>query len=165
MWSHVGWIVAGTAQKHERDVLERYVPDLLKDRFYVWLSRYYCVPLVLLGLVLLALGGWKVVMWSVFMRATLQLHATWLVNSATHLWGRRRFETGEDSRNSWWVALLTFGEGWHNNHHAHPTSARHGLRWYEIDFNWWGIRVLQLLRLAKGVKLVRLKALPASTDS
>ena len=158
MWSHVGWIVAGTAQKHERDVLERYVPDLLKDRFYVWLSRYYCVPLVLLGLVLLALGGWKVMMWSVFMRATLQLHATWLVNSATHLWGRRRFETGEDSRNSWWVALLTFGEGWHNNHHAHPTSARHGLRWYEIDFNWWGIRVLQILGLARAIKRVRFNA-------
>ncbi len=157
-WSHVGWIVAGTAQKHERVVMERYAPDLLKDRFYVWLSRYYYVPLILLALVLLALGGWRVVMWSVFLRVTLGLQATWLVNSATHIWGRRRFETGEDSRNSWWVALLTFGEGWHNNHHAHPTSARHGLRWYEIDFNWWGIRVLQLLGLARAIKRVRFNA-------
>jgi fatty-acid desaturase len=157
-WSHVGWIVAGTAQKHDRVVMERYAPDLLKDRYYVWLSRYYCVPLILLALVLLALGGWRVVMWSVFLRVTLGLQATWLVNSATHLWGRRRFETGEDSRNSWWVALLTFGEGWHNNHHAHPTSARHGLRWYEIDFNWWGIRVLQLLGLARAIKRVRFNA-------
>jgi len=157
-WSHVGWIVAGTAQKHERVVMERYAPDLLKDRYYVWLSRYYYVPLILLALVLLALGGWRVVMWSVFLRVTLGLQATWLVNSATHLWGRRRFETGEDSRNSWWVALLTFGEGWHNNHHAHPTSARHGLRWYEIDFNWWGIRVLQLLGLARAIKRVRFNA-------
>jgi len=157
-WSHVGWIVAGTAQKHERVVMERYAPDLLKDRYYVWLSRYYCVPLILLALVLLALGGWRVVMWSVFLRVTLGLQATWLVNSATHLWGRRRFDTGEDSRNSWWVALLTFGEGWHNNHHAHPTSARHGLRWYEIDFNWWGIRVLQLLGLARAIKRVRFNA-------
>jgi stearoyl-CoA desaturase (delta-9 desaturase) len=157
-WSHVGWIVAGTAQKHERVVMERYVPDLLKDRYYVWLSRYYYVPLILLALVLLALGGWRVVMWSVFLRVTLGLQATWLVNSATHIWGRRRFETGEDSRNSWWVALLTFGEGWHNNHHAHPTSARHGLKWYEIDFNWWGIRVLQLLGLARAIKRVRFNA-------
>ncbi len=157
-WSHVGWIVAGTAQKHERVVMERYAPDLLRDRYYVWLSRYYCVPLILLALVLLALGGWRVVMWSVFLRVTLGLQATWLVNSATHIWGRRRFETGEDSRNSWWVALLTFGEGWHNNHHAHPTSARHGLRWYEIDFNWWGIRVLQLLGLARAIKRVRFNA-------
>ena len=157
-WSHVGWIVAGTAQKHERAVMERYAPDLLKDRFYVWLSRYYYVPLIVLALVLLALGGWGLMMWSVFLRVTLGLQATWLVNSATHLWGRRRFETGEDSRNSWWVALLTFGEGWHNNHHAHPTSARHGLRWYEIDFNWWGIRVLQLLGLARAIKRVRFNA-------
>jgi stearoyl-CoA desaturase (delta-9 desaturase) len=71
------------------------------------------------------------------------------------MWGKRRFETGDDSRNSWWVALLTFGEGWHNNHHAHPTSARHGLRWYEIDFNWWGIRAFQLLGLARRIKRVR----------
>jgi fatty-acid desaturase len=96
-----------------------------------------------------------VMLWGVFLRLVIGLHATWLVNSATHLWGKRRFETGEDSRNSWWVALLTFGEGWHNNHHAHPTSARHGLKWYEIDFNWWGIRVLQLLGVARGVKRVR----------
>jgi stearoyl-CoA desaturase (delta-9 desaturase) len=86
---------------------------------------------------------------------------TWLVNSATHLWGRQRFQTGDDSRNSLWVALLTFGEGWHNNHHAHPTSARHGLAWYEFDPNWYGIRVLQLLKLAKAVKLVSLKPAPA----
>jgi stearoyl-CoA desaturase (delta-9 desaturase) len=123
------------------------------------------VPLILLGIILLVVGGWGLLFWGVFLRVTVGLHATWLVNSATHLWGRRRFETGDNSRNSWWVALLTWGEGWHNNHHAYPTSARHGLAWYEIDFNWWGIRVLQLLRLAKGVKLVRLKALPASTDS
>src|SRR5688572_12211896 len=69
--------------------------------------------------------------------------------------GGRRFETGDDSRNSWWVALLTFGEGWHNNHHAHPTSARHGLRWYEIDLNWLGIRALQFLGLAHGIKRLR----------
>ena len=97
-------------------------------------------------------------MWSVFLRVTLGLQATWLVNSATHLWGKRRFETGEDSRNSWWVALLTFGEGWHNNHHAHPTSARHGLKWYEVDFNWGGIRVLQFLGLARAIKRVRFNA-------
>ena len=94
-------------------------------------------------------------LWGIFLRVTVGLNATWLVNSATHLWGRRRFVTQEDSRNSWWVALLTFGEGWHNNHHAFPTSARHGLRWYEIDVNWWGIKALQLLGLARAIKRVR----------
>jgi fatty-acid desaturase len=164
-WSHMGWILTGTAQQHSREVLERYAPDLMKDRFIVALNRVYFVPLILLGIILLAVGGWPLLFWGIFMRVTVGLHATWLVNSATHLWGRRRFKTKDNSRNSWWVALLTWGEGWHNNHHAHPTSARHGLAWYEVDFNWWGIRTLQVLRLAKGVKLVSLKALPAPSDS
>lgn len=161
-WSHVGWVVIGTAQAHEQSVVERYAPDLLKQRFYVYLNRYFYVPLVVLGLLLLAFGGWGIMLWGVFLRLTLGLHATWLVNSATHLWGKKRFDTGEDSRNSWWVALLTFGEGWHNNHHAHPTSARHGFRWYEIDFNWWGIRVLQFFGLARGIKRARFNA--STTD-
>ena len=153
-WSHVGWILWGTGQQYDSSVVAHYAPDLVKDRFHVWLNRLYWVPLVLLGLALLALGGWPYLMWGIFFRVTFNLHATWLVNSATHMWGRRRFATGDDSRNNWWVALLTFGEGWHNNHHAHPVSARHGLAWYEIDPNWWGIRVMQFLRLAKSVKLV-----------
>jgi fatty-acid desaturase len=157
-WAHIGWILRGTAQAHDRAVLERYASDLLKDRYYVWLDKYYTVTLIVLGLVLLFFGGWGVMLWGVFVRVTLGLHATWLVNSATHLWGKRRFETLEDSRNSWWVALLTFGEGWHNNHHAFPTSARHGLKWYEIDSNWWVIRILQLLGVARGIKRVHLNA-------
>jgi stearoyl-CoA desaturase (delta-9 desaturase) len=160
-WAHIGWILTGTAQQHDAEVLQRYAPDLLKDRFHVWLNRFYYVPLILSGALLLYFGGWGVMLWGVFLRVTWGLHATWLVNSATHLWGRQRFDTGDDSRNSWWVALLTYGEGWHNNHHAHPTSARHGLAWYEIDFNWYGIRILQLFRLAKSVKLVSSKAAPA----
>jgi fatty-acid desaturase len=154
-WAHVGWILRGTAQDHDQATIERYAPDLCKDRFYVWLDRFYYVPLIVLAVLLLVFGGWSVMLWGVFLRVTLALHSTWLVNSATHMWGRRRFDTGEDSRNSWWVALLTFGEGWHNNHHAHPTSARHGFKWYEIDFNWWGIRVLQLLGVARRIKRVR----------
>lgn len=153
-WAHVGWVLTGTAQDHDRATLERYAPDLLKDRFYVLLSRSFYVPQFLLGIALLVFGGWGVMLWGICLRVTLGLHATWLVNSATHLWGRKRFDTGEDSRNSWWVALLTFGEGWHNNHHAHPTSARHGLKWYEIDFNWWSISLLRIVGLARGIKRV-----------
>ena len=154
-WAHVGWVVRGTAQDHDEATLKRYTADLLKDRYYVWLEWFYFVPLLVVGILLVVFGGWGVMLWGVFLRVTVGLHATWLVNSATHLWGRRRFGTFEDSRNSWWVALLTFGEGWHNNHHAFPTSARHGLRWYEIDFNWWGIRVLQLLGLARAIRRLR----------
>lgn len=154
-WSHIGWILVGTAQQHDRAVLERYAPDLMKDRFYRWLLRWWFLPLVTVGLLLWFFGGFGMLLWGIFLRTTFGLHATWLVNSATHMWGTQRFKTSDDSRNNWWVALLTFGEGWHNNHHAHPRSARHGLRWYEIDLNWYGIRALQLLRLAKSIKLTR----------
>lgn len=157
-WAHMGWILRGTAQQFDDATRRRYAPDLMKDRFHVWMDRWHYVPLVVLSLVLAALGGWQLVLWGIFLRVTVGLHVTWLVNSATHIWGRQRFDTGDDSTNNWLVALITFGEGWHNNHHAHPRSARHGLAWYEIDINWWGIRALQFLRLAKGVKLARLNA-------
>ena len=108
---------------------------------------------MILGLALYALGGWPFVLWGVFLRIVFSWHVTWFVNSVTHIWGNRRFATRDDSRNSWWVALLTFGEGWHNNHHANPSSARHGLCWYELDINWYGIRMLKLLGLAKAVRI------------
>jgi hypothetical protein len=98
-------------------------------------------------------GGVPYLLWGVFVRTVFGLHSTWLVNSATHMWGTQRFITGDDSTNSFWVAILTFGEGWHNNHHAFPQVARHGLTWYEIDFNWYGIRSLQALGLAWDISL------------
>ena len=164
-WAHMGWILRGTAQQHGEDVMLRYAPDLMKDRFHVWLNRFYYLPLIALGVGLFAFGGWSMLMWGIFLRVVFGLHATWLVNSATHLWGTRRFVTTDDSTNSWWVALLTFGEGWHNNHHAHPRAARHGLTWYEIDVNWYGIRALQLLGLAKDIKLISKAAMTAQPEA
>ena len=155
-WAHMGWILTGEAMHHDTTTLARYVPDLAKDKFHVWITKYHWVPLTILGIVLLAVGGWPFVVWGIFLRTTVGLHCTWLVNSATHMFGTRRFSTRDDSRNSFWVALLTFGEGWHNNHHAHPTSARHGLKWWEIDLNWYGIQVLRLLGLARQIKVVDL---------
>ncbi len=154
-WSHMGWIVLGDSKHNDTAMMSRYAPDLAKDRFYRWLNTYHYVPLVVLGVLLLTLGGLPYLLWGVFLRVTLGLHATWLVNSATHLWGQRRFATRDDSRNNWWVALLTFGEGWHNNHHAHPTSARHGLAWYELDVTWLQIRLLSLLGIARAVRVAR----------
>jgi fatty-acid desaturase len=168
-WAHMGWILVGRAQEHPPAVLRRYAPDLMRDPIQCWINRLYVWPVIFLGLGLYAIGGWPFVTWGLCLRVVLGLHATWLVNSATHMWGSRRFSTRDDSRNNWWVACLTFGEGWHNNHHAHPTSARHGLAWYEIDMNWWGISTLRWLGLAKSIRQVRLKdpipsaALPVET--
>jgi len=150
-WAHAGWILVGKSMHHDTSTLSRYVPDLAKDKFHVFITKYHYVPMIVLGLVLLAIGGIPFVLWGVFLRTVFGLHSTWLVNSATHSWGSRRFTTRDLSTNSWWVALLSFGEGWHNNHHAHPTSARHGLAWYEVDMNWYGIWVLQKLGLARDV--------------
>jgi len=155
-WSHAGWIFMREPSHTRTEWIKRYAPDLSKDRFYVWLNKYHYVPMIPLGLILLAVGGLPMMLWGVCMRVVLGLHSTWLVNSAAHIWGSRRFATTDDSRNNWWVALLTFGEGWHNNHHAHPTSARHGLRWYEFDLTWLQIRFLEILGLVKAVQVPKL---------
>jgi stearoyl-CoA desaturase (delta-9 desaturase) len=151
-WSHMGWILTGQTMRNNAKELLPYVPELRNDKFHSWISRWHWVPITVLGAVLFAVGGWRWVLWGIFFRTVLGLHCTWLVNSATHMWGRQRFQTHDDSRNSLWVALLTFGEGWHNNHHAYPQSARHGIKWYEIDPNWYGIFFLRLIGLARDVK-------------
>ena len=155
--AHMGWIIMGDGLHHDDSVLARYAPDLSRDRVHVWLSKWHWTSNVIVGLALLAIGGIPYVLWGIFFRTTFGLHCTWLVNSATHKWGSRRFATRDDSTNNWWVAALTFGEGWHNNHHAHPTSARHGLAWYEVDLNWLGISTLKAFSLAWDIKLARIK--------
>jgi fatty-acid desaturase len=155
-WSHMGWILVGESKHADTRAMSRYAPDLAKRRFYVWLNNYHWLPITVLGVVLLAIGGLPLMLWGTCLRVVVGLHATWLVNSASHLWGSRRFATKDDSRNNWWVALMTFGEGWHNNHHAHPTSARHGLAWYEFDLSWLTLRVLKFLRLAKNIRVANL---------
>ena len=157
-WAHMGWILVGKSMHHDTSTLARYVPDLAKDKFYVWITKYHYVPLIAVGVILLAAGGWPVVLWGIFLRTVVGLQTTWLVNSATHSWGTRRYKTRDLSTNSLWVALLTWGEGWHNNHHAHPTSARHGLKWYEIDFNWYGIWMLNKLGLARDLRVADVRA-------
>jgi sn-1 stearoyl-lipid 9-desaturase len=156
VWAHMGWIMMGDAMHANTDVLKRYAPDLSKDRFHVALTTWHWVPQTVVGLLLLGLGGLPYLLWGMFFRTTYGLHATWLVNSATHLWGSRRFQTRDDSTNNWWVALLSWGEGWHNNHHAHPVSARHGLAWYELDFNWLAIKALAALGLAWDIKVAKI---------
>jgi stearoyl-CoA desaturase (Delta-9 desaturase) len=154
-WSHMGWIILGESKHSEVDYFRRYAPDLTRDPFYCWLNKYHWLPLTILGALLLAFGGVSVFLWAGAFRVVWGLHWTWAVNSATHMWGSRRFKTKDDSRNNWWVALMSFGEGWHNNHHGKPNSARHGLAWYELDITWLQINLLKSLGIASGVKVAK----------
>jgi len=164
-WSHVGWILFGEANHNNTQKMSKYAPDLAKHRFYVWLNNYHWLPMVVVGLALLAIGGVSMMLWGICLRVVFGLHATWLVNSATHMWGGRRFHTRDDSRNNWWVALITFGEGWHNNHHAHPTSARHGLAWYEFDPSWISLKFMRAIGLAKSIQVAKLDTAIAKQEA
>jgi sn-1 stearoyl-lipid 9-desaturase len=106
----------------------------------------------LLAVALYLIGGWPFVVWGMCVRLVVTYHSTWFVNSASHTFGYRNFDVSDLSTNCWWVALITYGEGWHNNHHAFPTSARHGLRPWEVDLSYAFIRMLKTVGLAWDVR-------------
>ena len=133
------------------DTYRKYAPDLAHDAFYSWLDRYFLLLQLPLGVLLYILGGRSFVVYGTFVRIVFLWHTTWLINSATHMIGNRTFETKDGSRNLWWAALLTFGEGWHNNHHAYPNVAKAGWQWWQVDVTWWAIQTLKTLGLAKKV--------------
>jgi sn-2 palmitoyl-lipid 9-desaturase len=150
-WSHMLWLFFHRPGVFDRQIYSKFAPDLARDRYYQWLDRNHLLLQVPLALLLYGLGGWPFVIYGVFLRAVILWHSTWLINSATHLVGPRRFAIADGSRNLWWAALLTYGEGWHNNHHAFPNVAKAGWRWWEIDVTWWAIRTLERVGLAKQV--------------
>lgn len=153
LWAHMMWIFKGTAQDHDAATFRKYVPDLLKDKGQVLIAKYFYLPIVVSALLLYAFGGWGALLWGVVVRVIFGWHTTWFVNSLAHMFGSRPFETTDDSTNNWFVAVLTFGEGWHNNHHAHPSSARHGLQRHQFDLNWLTIRLFEKLGWAKQIRL------------
>lgn len=159
-WAHAGWVLMGNSLRQDVATLKRYVPDLAEDKFHVWLTKYHLVPTGILAIILFAIGGFRLVLWGTFFRTVLGLHVTWIVNSAAHIWGSRRFETRDSSTNNWLIALISFGDGWHNNHHALPVSARHGLKWYEIDLSFYTIWILKQLGL---VTYIHEAQIPART--
>ena len=181
LWGHVGWIVCRHRDLDRTSHYERYVRDLLRDPFYLRLERRggwfvvfltHAMLIVLCGAVfgLIVSGGswqeslryaasWAV--WAVAVRTVFVLHGTWSVNSLSHVFGYRNYETRDESTNNWLVALIAHGEGWHNNHHAEPRAAAHGHRWFEFDMSWWIIRALERVGLAKDV--VRPKSMQKST--
>lgn len=152
-WAHMGWLFAYDEVLDHPTEHWRYVPEIAADPVHRFISEKNILLQLGLGLILLLWGGWPFVVWGVFVRIVFCWHCTWLVNSACHLWGYRNYETGEASRNNPWLALLTYGDGWHNNHHAYPTSAAHGLRGWEFDVGYLTIRLFSRLGLAGAVKL------------
>ena len=169
LWGHMGWLMVENQQVNSVMTYDRYARDVLKDPFYfafernllwVWVNMAQWAVFFLVGLAIGSYGGTlndgvqfglSLLVWGVFVRTVAVWHITWSVNSATHIWGYRNYETDENSRNNWLVALVSNGEGWHNNHHADQRSAAHGHRWWEFDVTYMTIWLLEKLGLATDV--------------
>jgi stearoyl-CoA desaturase (delta-9 desaturase) len=154
-WAHILWLFAYDEVLDHPVKHKRYASDLASDPVHRFIERTFVVQTFVLGGLLFAWGGWPAVIWGIFLRAVFVYHGTWLVNSAAHIWGYQTYQTNDGSRNNWWVALVSYGEGWHNNHHAYPNSAAHGLRWWEFDITYLTIRFLWLLGLVTDIHLPR----------
>ena len=158
-WAHAFWLAFSTDNGDPVGYTRKWVPDLLKDNFLVFLEKWFLAIHIVFGAAVTFAGyliggselavSWLV--WVVYLRMVAVLHTTWFVNSASHIWGYKNYETRDDSRNLWWVAVIAYGEGWHNNHHAHPRLAQHGHKWWEFDMTYFVIRILRVLGLAKDV--------------
>ena len=166
----MGWLLVDNKQIHSLNHYEKYARDVLRDPYYFALERKLAWVWLNLGSWVLFFGagfgigywqsgtvagaaqfGWSLLIWGVFVRTVAVWHITWSVNSLAHVWGYRNYETDENSRNNWFVGLVSNGEGWHNNHHADQRSAQHGHRWWEFDLTWSTIHLLEFLGLAKQV--------------
>jgi stearoyl-CoA desaturase (delta-9 desaturase) len=170
-WAHVGWLMVRNPSVHHIELYQKYARDVLSDPVHMKLEKYPLIPLLVYLLHLLILTGigagtawlstgdvnatlWAAASWFVWaglVRTVLVWHITWSVNSLTHCFGYRNYQTGEDSRNNWLVALVTAGEGWHNNHHHDPSSASVRHRWWEWDVSYWEIRLMGMLGLASDI--------------
>ncbi len=168
LWhAHLGWFFAPERTSHER-----WAPDLLEDPDLVWIEKHFPAITVasfvlpaLLGLVITQslVGMLTAFLWGSLVRIFLLHHVTWSINSICHFYGTRPFLSRDESRNNVFLSLLSFGESWHNAHHAFPTSARHGLRWWEIDLSWIVIKVMSWVRLARDIKLPTARQLGRKT--
>jgi stearoyl-CoA desaturase (Delta-9 desaturase) len=147
-WSHVGWVLS---RRHHQTKLDR-VRDLARYPELRWLDRYHLVPPAALALALFLWGGLPALLWGFFVSTVLLWHGTFVINSLAHVIGRTRYETGDGSRNSLVLALVTFGEGWHNNHHFYASSARQGFFWWEVDVSYYLLRGLAALRVVRDLR-------------
>ena len=155
-WSHLWWMAWQVPTYSQVAHLRRWAPDLVKDKGMRWIARLFLPSQFMLAGVLFGLGyllggtymGCSFVVYGCFIRLVFVLHSTWFVNSASHIWGYKNYDISDDSRNNWWVAIIAYGEGWHNNHHAYPRMAPHGHKWWEFDMTYMAIRTLKAVGLA-----------------
>ncbi len=147
-WAHVGWILSNRYDTYDQDL----VADFARYPELRWLDRHHWLPAAALAAVLLLAGGPAVFVWGFLVSTVLLYHGTFAINSVAHLVGTRRFDTPDHSRNNWALALVTLGEGWHNNHHFLMSSCRQGYRWWEIDITYGVLKLLSLVGIARGLR-------------
>jgi stearoyl-CoA desaturase (delta-9 desaturase) len=151
-WSHAGWILSNEHDSYD----PKKVADLARFPELRWLDRYHLVPTALFALIVLLIGGPGAFVWGYIVSSVVLYHCTFAINSLAHLFGTRRFDTPDQSRNNWLLAVLTFGEGWHNNHHFSMGSCRQGYRWWEIDVTYWVLKAMALIGLVRDVRPFRI---------
>ena len=163
LWSHIGWITS------RKNFLTDYtaIKDFARYPELVFLNRFNKLIPLLLGVLLFVSGewlslnapslntnGWQLIIWGWFVSTTVLLHGTSTINSLSHLYGKKRFDTGDESRNNFWLSLITLGEGWHNNHHYYMHSARQGFYWWEIDITYYGLKIMSFIGIIHDLRPV-----------
>lgn len=147
-WSHVGWILS---PQHDETLWDQ-IPDLAKFPELVWVNRFHMVPVVVYAAAMAAAFGWAGFAWGFVVSTVLLWHGTFTINSLSHVFGSRRYSTTDTSRNNLWLALITLGEGWHNNHHAYQSSTRQGFHWWEIDVSYYALRALSWVGVTRDLR-------------
>ena len=149
-WSHVGWILSDKYNDTRLD----YIGDFAKFPELRWLNKYFLVPPAVLAIAMFLVGGWGLFAWGFCLSTVLLWHGTFTINSLSHIFGKRRFPTTDTSKNNWLLALVTLGEGWHNNHHYYMASARQGFYWWEIDITFYTLKLLSWFHLVRELRRV-----------
>jgi stearoyl-CoA desaturase (delta-9 desaturase) len=147
-WSHVGWVLSSKYEETDYGIIK----DFTKYPELCWLNRYHIIPGITLAVACFLLGGWQGLVWGFFISTVFLYHGTFVINSLCHMFGKRRYETTDTSRNSLALAILTLGEGWHNNHHYYATSAKQGFFWWELDISYYTLRLFSLFGLVWDLK-------------
>ena len=150
-WSHVGWVISNEHDGYDPSLIQ----DFAKYPELRWLDKHHWLPTAAYALAILLIGGTQAFLWGYLVSTIVLYHFTFSINSVAHLWGSRRFVTRDGSRNNLWLALVTMGEGWHNNHHFSPGSCQQGYRWWEVDVTYWILRALSLVGLTRDLRPFR----------